>query len=422
MAKGTASRGLYKRVMGLKNDENEKDPECPGLRYVARELSGGRVAVYGQLRYPHPLTGKDTTLNKLGRVPSLFELEAEALARLEAIEDPEDSLGRVSTSMVPDYHAFESIRRKAREKLALVRSGVDPKGLAGPQGVTVEQAIEQHLSEPRDKPHSPKTVSYYGKIKRLYLGPLLKAPLRKLDGPTILKLRAELHSAHGPSVAAATLRVLKAAWGTARFHDAKLGPFPVMPKGATSGGPAKKAAIKPSELPQWFAELAKVKSAQRRDLYLLGVMTALRANDLKTIRREHFNPKSCTLIVPKPKGGKAFELPLSDAACALVARVLRSHNSDWLWPSARSKSGYLEHADPQPGDGFSIPWTLHDLRRMWASAAAAVVTNGYHLKALMNHALPARDVTAGYIELEPDDLRPSQQAVTGRLKARGLPL
>jgi len=105
--------------------------------------------------------------------------------------------------------------------------------------------------------------------------------------------------------------------------------------------------------------------------------------------------------VPKPKGGeeRAFELPLSNASCELIMRVLRSHNSEWLWPSSKSKSGHhsksghIERIEPRPEDGFSVKWRPHDLWRMWASAAAAVVTNGYHLKALRNHALPKADVT-----------------------------
>ena len=43
-----ASRGLYKRVMKLGDNGIERDPECPGLRYVARALGNGQVAVYGQ--------------------------------------------------------------------------------------------------------------------------------------------------------------------------------------------------------------------------------------------------------------------------------------------------------------------------------------------------------------------------------------
>lgn len=414
---GSLSRGLYKRVLSLKKDETEADPEVPGLRYVARQTAAGSLTFYGQLRYRHPVTGEWASKG-LGRVLTPFEVEA--MQEHDREQMPPEAIGPAPA----EHYAFASIRTKARRVLALALSGVDPSTAAGPHGVTVKQAIEQHLREPRDKPLAASTVAYYGKLERLYLGPWLKVPLRRLDQTAIVKLREKLHNEHGRTTAVMALRLLKAAWNTARYHDSKLPPFPLLPKGAMTGRRAKKAAIKPSQLKQWFEEVVAVKSEQRRALWLLGVMTGLRRRDLVTIRREHVDLTAGTLHIPTPKGGedKAFDLPLSDAAWGLVKRVLRSHNSEWLWPSAKSKSGHIEDPDPQTEDGFSLPWTMHDLRRIYESAAATVVTNGYHLKALVNHALPANDVTAGYISFEADDLRPSQQAVTDQLRKRGLPL
>jgi hypothetical protein len=65
---------------------------------------------------------------------------------------------------------------------------------------------------------------------------------------------------------------------------------------------------------------------------------------------------------------------------------------------------------------------MHDLRRVYSSAAAAALVHELHLKMLMNHALPSGDVTGGYITLEAEDLRPAQQAITDWLKQHGLPL
>jgi integrase len=339
---------------------------------------------------------------------------AEALAEEVAADGREGSL-----IVRPDDVAFTAIRRKAGDVLALTRSGVDPAGVAGPQGVTVAQAIEQHIAAPRKKPLEQRTVEYYSKLLP-YLGPLANVPLLRLDQAAIIKLRDKLHKEHGPQIAVMVLRLLKASWNTATFYDSRLGPFPKMPKGATSQGKPKKSRVK--NLPQWFVEAGGVQSQQRKDLWLLGIMTGLRRGDLVSIRREHVT--GCTLTVPKPKGGesRAFELPLSDAACELVQRVLRSHNSEWLWPSPTSKSGHVENPVPTPEDGFSLKWSLHDLRRSWASVAAAVGINRFHQDLLMNHELEAGDVTAGYIALGSEDLRPSQQAITDRLRELGLPL
>jgi integrase len=414
---GNGHRGLYKRVMGLKANETLPDPTVPGLRYVARGTAAGGVTVYAQLRYRHPVTGKWTP-EGLGKVPSQLEVDAMAEALIEQTEAE-----RPGGSLVvrADDVAFAAIRDKALKQLGMVRTGVDPKAAGGPLGVTVEEAIVRHIEAPRDKPLEASTLTYYAKAQRLWLSPWLKVPLRRLDGPAVVKIWETLHSDHGRHVALMSMRLLSAAWSTARFHDSRLSPFPKLPRGAMSGSAPKKSALPASSLAQWFKELPRVEG-QRPDLWLLGIMTGLRRGDLATVRREHVDLGRATLHLPKPKGGarRAYTIPLSDAALALVERVLRSHNSEWLFPSPESKSGHIARPEPLPTDGFTVNWSMHDLRRTYASIAAAVLSNDFHISALMNH--KKKGVTAGYVQLEPDDLRASQQAVTDRLRKLGLPI
>lgn len=414
---GNGHRGLYNKVMGLKADETLPDPAVPGLRYVARSTRAGGVTVYAQLRYKHPVTGKWAS-EGLGKVPTPAEVAAMAQAVIDEAADQGGSL-----IVRDDQIAFEAIREKAAKLLAMVRTGDDPKAAGGPLGVTVEEAIKRHIEAPRDKPLEAGTVAYYGKAQRLWLKPWLGVPLRRLDGPAVVKIWETLHSEHGGNVATMAMRVLSAAWRTARFHDSRLPPFPELPRGALKGSAPKKSATPASSLPQWFKELAKVEG-QRLDVWLLGIMTGMRRNDLVTVRREHVDLAAATLHIPCPKGGarRAYTIPLSDAALALIKRVLRSHNSEseWLFPSPESASGHIARPEPLPTDGFTLSWSMHDLRRTFASVAAAVLSNGYHVAALMNHKL--KGTTAGYVQLEPDDLRPSQQAITDRLRKLGLPL
>jgi integrase len=415
---GAGSKGLYKRVLALDTDGSEPDPTLPGLRYVARKTAQG-TRQYGQLRYKHPTTGKWST-EGLGRVPNPAEVEA-MMQRDLAIATPAQ-LERIEREpLQPEGYAFAKIRHAAQKIVGLLDAGADPKTVLGMKGATVEEAIEAHIAAPRPRPLAASTVSYYRKMPRLYLKDYLATPLLRLDQSAVVKLHEDLYNNHGRDVAVMVVRILKAAWGTARFKDARLQPFPQMPKGALSGGAPKKAAVKPSGLPQFFKELGAV-TDQRRDVWLLGLMTGLRRTDLVSIRREDIDLANGVLHRPAPKGGetKAFDVPLSQEARALVERVLKSHNSEWLFPDSKTKSGHFENIDPRAEDGFAVKWTPHDLRRIHGSAAAAVLSNGYHVQALMNHAQPSGDVTASYIAFEADDLRASQQAVTDRLRKLGL--
>jgi integrase len=150
-----------------------------------------------------------------------------------------------------------------------------------------------------------------------------------------------------------------------------------------------------------------------------------------SIRREDIDLATATLWIPKPKGGKlrAFRLPLSDAALAVVERVPRSHNSKWLFP-ADSKSGHIEEPRPEPGeftpwadaDGEVVNFTVHGGRDTFISAGHAAGVSDRHMMLLANHAVPKSDVHGGYVSADPDALRPSQQAVTDFLRRHGLSL
>jgi hypothetical protein len=229
MSKRNGSTGLYKRVLALKDNGSEADPEVPGLTYEARTTTQG-LRQYGQLRYRHPVTGKWTTKGKLGRVPTPFELEALRLAHLDAFE----AEGQGGTLIIRDDEiAFEAIRAGARTAIAMLRSGVDPKSAMGPQGLTVAQAIEHHLAEPREEPLSPVTVEQYRRFLNVYLKPVANVPLRRLDSAALMKLKARLHEA-GPSLPSQVLRVLKLLLSTGWGHGAPEGALP--PAGPRQGG------------------------------------------------------------------------------------------------------------------------------------------------------------------------------------------
>lgn len=419
-------RGLFRRALALKANETLDDPAVRGLRYVARTLSDGSVRQYGEFRYKHPATGKWESKG-LGSLPAWEQVQSE----VEHYEVEQSALlpdgAKLIVPPIDDF-AFDQIRTEARKITGLVRQGLDPKLVAGVQGLTLEQAIEAHIAAPRnDGPLSPNTVKQYRKLAKLYLSDHLKTPLRRLDQATLVTLLDTINKERGPSASKMAGRLIRAAWGSAQFTDPRLPTFPTLRRGTLAGRPARKAAIRPSQLPKFFKELDKVKG-RRKDVWLFGLMTGLRPTDLRSVRREDIDLKGTVLHRPAPKGGeeRAFDVPLSCEALALAERVLRSHNSEWLFPAGKrspigGEPGPIGNIKPRAGE-FSMEWSPHDLRRIYASAGAAVVTNGYHLKALLNHAQPTGDTTSGYIGFEADDLRPSQQAITDRLVAKGLPV
>ena len=61
------------------------------------------------------------------------------MQEVDAADLPPEAIGPAPA----EVYAFRAIREKARKVAGLALSGVDPKSVAGPAGVTVEQAIER---------------------------------------------------------------------------------------------------------------------------------------------------------------------------------------------------------------------------------------------------------------------------------------
>ena len=62
-----------------------------------------------------------------------------------------------------------------------------------------------------------------------------------------------------------------------------------------------------------------------------------------------------------------------------------------------------------------MTFTLHDLRRVFITAAESLNLSPYVIKLLANHAVPKSDVTGGYIQAEAERLRAPMQQIANKL-------
>ena len=86
---------------------------------------------------------------------------------------------------------------------------------------------------------------------------------------------------------------------------------------------------------------------------------------------------------------------------------------------ANSKSGHIEEPEisPQRSSPIRAAFTsrVHDLRRTYITVAESTDMSVIALKALVNHSL-GKDVTEGYVQMNPERLREPAQRVADRLK------
>lgn len=371
------------------------DPAVEGLRYRVR----GSGHVYAELRWKGAGGWRSAPL---GRVDI-----ADILGDLLGDEDPEEPR---RTATLDD--ALADIRADARELRRSLRAGKGPRG-----GITLSAALALHL---QGKQRSPRTVRDYEDRVAQHFRDWLDKPLASITRAAVRERHLSLTDSIGPYGANGALRVLRAVWNRARRQHPELGESPTA---NVDWNPEHRAdrAIPLAQLPTFWRDVHALVNTSRRDFYLLCLFTGLRRRSAAGIKVVEVDLQGRSLRIPKPKGGRPFNLPLSSflyelLATRLVGLALSGH-SQYLFPSPISASGHLE--EPKVGPRWAgVSFTPHGLRNTYISAAVAASVHPYHIKLLVNHALPRSDVTAGYVGRDLDALREPQERVTQWLLER----
>jgi integrase len=303
--------------------------------------------------------------------------------------------------------------------------------------ITLRKALTLYLDSAKSKGRSARTLKNVEAVLQRYLSDWFDRELPTITREEV-RLRhqkiardiargkyvqkSKFHQQHtrsedsGRSTANDTMRSFRTVWNRARRQHIELPECPtinvdkfVMEKPRT--------ALAEDQLSTWYAAVKAETNTVRRDVLLFALFTGLRRGDACSVRWEHVDLKQKVLHLPKPKGGRAFDLPLSDFLVELLKGRERVFDSPFVFP-AGSKSGHIEEIRvPIPG----LDWTPHDLRRTYLNVAERLDISAYAMKALVNHKQPTGDVTSGYLRMEVERLRAPMQAITDRLRALCMP-
>ena len=127
----------------------------------------------------------------------------------------------------------------------------------------------------------------------------------------------------------------------------------------------------------------------------LLILTGQRRTEIGSLRWEWIDNKKRTITLPSSitKNNRTHTFPYGDAAAAILDRVPRQ--GDYVFPASR------EHVRGKPTSSFNgwpkckemfdrtcpiLPWTLHDLRRTFATNLAAMNVPVHVVEKLLNHA------------------------------------
>jgi integrase len=191
--------------------------------------------------------------------------------------------------------------------------------------------------------------------------------------------------------------------------------------------PRRSSLIRAHELPAWWRAVLELETPAQADLaevardYLqLVVLTGLRRGESSRLKWADVDFRARTFTVRKTKNGSDFTLPMTDYIEQLLSR--RPREGEYVFPGLGGR-GYM--AEPKKliakvREASGVHFTIHDLRRTFATVAESLDLPAYAIKRLLNHKM-AGDVTAGYIVADVERLRAPLQKITDfMLRAAGL--
>jgi len=343
----------------------------------------------------------------------------------------------------------------------------------------LQEALDQYLNKGNLK---PRTLTTYRQIIHLYLGDWLDKPAqeitrdmvrdrhreiasgqrqrRKLDKTSTTPVEANMRREAAADNCMRTLRaILNYAFEDEESETVYRNPVDILSsrKHKAWFKPARRQTlIKNSDLPAWHRAVMALDNEIMRDYLRFLLFTGLRRQEAATLqwRQVDFNERCFTVV--DTKNGDPHTLPLSDhlwqllqdrkkglsveladakaalsfskamtlkqqqAAFNRVALAESRLASPFIFPG-EGKTGHI--VEPKKAIGSitastGITFTLHDLRRTFATIAESLDLSGYTIKALLNHRQQLSDVTGGYIILGVDRLREPMQRITDTILER----
>lgn len=331
---------------------------------------------------------------------------------------------------------LEQGRKLAREALGKMAGGGDPveeKRRAAARGITLGEAWALYRGGLVSKNASARTLDNFDGIMRLYFTNWLNRPLADITRQDVQarhqKLADEIRAGKfgrkgrdGKQMANAAFRLFRGIYNRAMRQHPELPANPSVNIDWFKATPPR-TAIPSTALAAWGNDIRAINDSVRRDFLLFALFTGLRRQTACEVEWSDVDFENRKLRIPKPKGGeeRAFDIPLSDYLLELLERRQRENaqmfsDTSWIFPGQK-RDGTLTHFNNFRTDVSGVAFTLHDLRRTFITVAQGLDVSEYALKALVNHAQPRHDVTAGYVTIEFERLRKPMQEITDKLRA-----
>lgn len=327
----------------------------------------------------------------------------------------------------------EQARKEAQKLLGQIATGVDPAAEKRRQRaikITLGEVLEDYLTA-----HSnlkAATVHDYRYVMHEAFADWQNVALSKITKDMVAKRHRE-RGERSRARADNAMRVLRALFNfAAGQYEDETGRsfFPENPVKRLSHNRAwyrvgrRRTVIEVHQLKPWYRAVATLKSERStsrvetvRDYLLFLLFTGLRRGEAASLMWESVDLDGRKFTVRDTKNREDHTLPLSDFVYDLLKRRYEARTSDFVFPGGGTRGYVVEPRRwmTQVTEQSGVAFTLHDLRRTFATTAERLDLSHYAVKRLINHKTGG-DVTAGYIVSDVERLREPMQRIADFLK------
>jgi integrase len=377
----------------------------------------------------------------LGKFPSLLPDTALKLAQ--------QHLGELARGIDPNK-AKVAKRRAAITLREVFRDYLGDRGVSKAAFASIEaywagempaRELQQNLLEDyRNVPEhlKPSTVFDYAKELRNSALDWLGKPITQITSAMVeARYKQRVSASRGSGARAANFtRIVSALTNYARRYKQADGKTPLIlespvielqqRKVIKSVG-RRKTVLDRQTLPLWWQAIAAMEetgtTSERRFASYVRILllTGCRSSEIRTLAWQDVSLQRRTITLFDTKNRTDITLPISDLVVAELRKL--SNDSEFVFPAADG-SKPIDDSWPRHRVEDSIskygapPYCLHDLRRSFQTIGEETEIAYLALKQLVNHKLPADDVTAGYVVMNSERLRAPLEKVTAGILAR----
>ncbi len=304
-----------------------------------------------------------------------------------------------------DRIGLREARRRAKETMSQIQSGIDPTARPNETGITLSEVMDIYE---KDRDLSPSTIEGYRYHIEKYLKPIRNRAVIDISRSDVRDLYDTLRRRSGNTTGASVMRTLRLLINEARRIDETISENPVC---AIRIPQPRQRHVDDIDLEEWW-DATKVLSPIRRDLHRMFMFSGLRRESLLTIECDDVDLEAGVIVVRHMKSRRPFILPLSNFMTDLVHNRMDADirlNSKWLWPSRDSRCGHVTEPKEK---GLPSP---HAYRHLWRTQAIAAGVPYAESALLLDQRLPG--ASGGYVHQQhlATHLKKYQQMVTDHL-------